>query len=444
MEQIPLWAQIGTVFVLLICSSFFSISETAMMALNRHRLKHLANQGTLGAKTTQKLLARTDLLLSVILIGNNLFNTIIPVLTTSIALRTFGHDNVVLSISTGIVAFLIIVFAEITPKIVGATFPEKIALPASLLIAPLMRVTKPVIWFVNMFANALLRLLHINTTAARDQRLSNEELRTIVLESGSFMPTKHRSILLNLFELENITVDDVMIPRRRIEALDIAAPLEDILHQLETCYHNKLIVYQGDIDRVLGVLHVRKTLSALHNQELERDTLRELLTEPYFVPTGTPVFQQLQYFQESRHRIALVVNEYGEMEGLVTPEDIIEEMIGEFTTTMSRSGSSSSGWNEDGECIVPGSIPLRELNRWLHLTLPTDGPKTLNGLILELLEEIPDGDVCLEITGVRLEVMRSDDQAVRTVKLFKPGAKPRTSTLSKARKLLPGHASGGH
>ncbi|WP_027802307.1 HlyC/CorC family transporter [Paraburkholderia dilworthii] len=420
MEQLPLWAQIGAVFLLLICSSFFSISETAMMALNRHRLKHLASKNALGAKTTQGLLAHTDQLLSVVLIGNNLFNTIIPVLTTSIALHTFGRNNMVLSIATGIVAFLIIVFAEITPKIVGATFPEKIALPASLLIAPMMRVAKPLVWFVNLFATGILRILHINTQGARDQRLSTEELRTIVLESGSFMPTKHRSILLNLFDLENISVDDVMIPRRRIEALDFDAPFEQILHQLETCYHNKLIVYQGDIDRVLGVLHVRKTLAALHNQELERETLRELLTEPYFVPTGTPVFQQLQYFQESRHRIALVVNEYGELQGLVTPEDIIEELIGEFTTSIPRGANSRGGWNELGECIVAGSMPLRELNRWLQLALPTDGPKTLNGLILEILEDIPDGDVCVQIGDVKLEVMRSDDQAIRTVKLFRP------------------------
>ncbi|MGF6791102.1 Mg2+/Co2+ transporter CorB [Paraburkholderia sp. 35.1] len=401
-----------------------------MMALNRHRLKHLASKNTLGAKTTQGLLAKTDQLLGVILIGNNLFNTIIPVLTTSLALHTFGRNSLVLSIATGIVAFLIIVFAEITPKIVGATFPEKIALPASLLIAPLMRVARPLIWFVNLFATGILRVLHINTKGARDQRLSTEELRTIVLESGSFMPTKHRSILLNLFDLENISVDDVMIPRRRIEALDFDAPFEQILHQLETCYHNKLIVYQGDIDRVLGVLHVRKTLSALHNQEFERDTLRELLAEPYFVPSGTPVFQQLQYFQESRQRIALVVNEYGELQGLVTPEDIIEELIGEFTTSIPRSASSRGGWNEAGECIVAGSMPLRELNRWLQLGLPTDGPKTLNGLILEILEDIPDGDVCVHIGDTKLEVMRSDDQAIRTVKLFKP---PSRTKAGKAR-----------
>ncbi len=420
MEQIPLWAQIGAVVVLLFCSGFFSISETAMMALNRHRLKHLANKGAFGAKTTQGLLARTDQLLGVILIGNNLLNTIIPVLTTSIALRTFGNDNVVLSVATGMVAFLIIVFAEITPKIVGATYPDKIALPASFVIAPLMRVLKPVIWFVNLFSNAILFSLHINPKGGRDQRLSTDELRTIVLESGSYMPTKHRSILLNLFDLENITVDDVMIPRRRIEALDFNAPFEDILHQLETCYHNKLIVYEGDIDRVLGVLHVRKTLAALHKQELERESLRELLTEPYFVPSGTPVFQQLQFFQESRQRTALVVNEYGELQGLVTPEDILEELIGEFTTSIPRGVGSRRGWNEEGECIVAGSMPLRELNRWLQLSLPTDGPKTLNGLILETLEEIPEGDVCVQIGDVQIEVLQSDDQTIRTVKIFKP------------------------
>ncbi|HEV7832899.1 MAG TPA: HlyC/CorC family transporter [Caballeronia sp.] len=420
MDHIPLWAQICAIFLLLFFSAFFSISETSMMALNRHRLKHLANQGSLRARVTQGLLTKTDQLLSVILIGNNLINTIIPVLTTSIALHTFGHNNLVLSITTGVVAFLIIVFAEIAPKIVGATYPEKIALPASLVLSPLMRVARPVVWFVNLFANGVLRVLHINTKGGRDQRLSTEELRTIVLESGNFMPTKHRSILLNLFDLENITVDDVMIPRRRIEALDFDAPFDTILHQLETCYHNKLVVYQGDIDRVLGVLHVRKTLSALHNQEFERETLRELLAEPYFVPAGTPVFQQLQFFQESRHRIAIVVNEYGELQGLVTPEDIIEELIGEFTTTIPRGAGSRSGWNEEGECIVAGSMPLRELNRWLKLTLPTDGPKTLNGLILETLEEIPDGDVSVRIAGVHFEVMRSDDQAIRTVKIFRP------------------------
>ena len=414
-----MWAQGGAVVLLLLLSGFFSISETSMMALNRHRLKHLVKQGALGARTTQMLLGKTDRLLSVILIGNNLINTIIPVLTTAIALRTFGNNNVVLSVTTGLVAFFIIIFSEITPKIVGATFPEKIALPASFIINPLMRVAAPLVWGVNILASGILRLLRINTRDAQEQRLSTDELRTIVLESGSFMPHKHRSILLNLFDLENISVDDVMVPRPRIEALDFDAPFERIVQQLETCYHNKLLVFQGDIDRVLGVLHVRKTLAALHNQEFGRETLRELLTEPYFVPSGTPVFQQLQYFQENRQRIGLIVNEYGEVQGLVTPEDIIEELIGEFTTTMPRSANTVAGWNDAGECIVAGSMPLRELNRWLNIRLPTDGPKTLNGLILEILQEIPEGDVSVQIDGLRMEVMQIDNQAIKTVKLFR-------------------------
>lgn len=418
MESLPLWAQIGAAVVLLLCSGFFSICETAMMALNRHRLKHLASKGVLGASTTQTLLARTERLLSVILIGNNLINTIIPVLTTAIALRTFGNNNLVLSVTTGVVAFLIIVVAEITPKIVGAAFPEKIALPASLVIAPLMRVASPLVWFVNMIASGILRVLHIDTRKAGEQRLSTDELRSIVLESGSFIPKKHRSILLNLFDLENISVNDVMVPRTRIEALDFNAPFDQILRELETCYHNKLPVYEGEIDRVLGVLHVRKTLAALHSQAMERETLRDLLTEPYFIPGGTPVFQQLQYFQENRQRIGLIVNEYGEVEGLVTPEDIIEELIGEFTTTMPRS-ATHAGWDRNGECIVGGSMPLRELNRWLGLRLPVDGPKTLNGLILETLREIPEGEVSIRIGPYRMEVMRIDDQAVKTVKMFR-------------------------
>ncbi|HTJ93386.1 MAG TPA: HlyC/CorC family transporter [Pararobbsia sp.] len=421
MESLPLWAQAGLVAILLLLSGFFSISETSMMALNRHRLKHLAQKGVVGAKNTQGLLARTEDLLGAVLIGNNLINTLIPVLTTSLTLHTFGHNNIVLSITTGVVAFLIIVFAEITPKIVGATYPEKIALPASFIIAPLMRVMRPIIWFVNLFATAILRLLRINPRDANNVRMSSEELRSIVIESGSFMPTKHRSILLNLFELENITVDDVMVPRPRIEAIDLNSPIDQIVRQLETCYHNKIVVYETDIDRVLGVLHVRKTLAALnHHEELDRETLRELLAEPYFVPSGTPVFQQLQFFQENRHRIGLIVNEYGEVQGLVTPEDIIEELIGEFTTSIPRSTNTRAGWNANGECIVSGAMPLRELNRWLGLKLPVDGPKTLNGLILEVLEEIPEGDVALKIGDCRIEVMQFDNQTVKTVKLFKP------------------------
>ncbi|BBO59107.1 HlyC/CorC family transporter [Mycoavidus sp. B2-EB] len=420
MESFPLWAQLSLIAFLLLLSGFFSISEASMLALNRHRLKHLIKKGVFGARTTHRLLKHTEKLLSVILIGNNLINTLIPVLTTAIALRTFGTNNLALSITTGGVAFLIIVFSEITPKIIGAAWPEKIALPASLALSPLMRITRPLVWFVNLFVSALLRILRLDTRKAKEHRLSIDELRTIVLESAHFIPHKHRSILLNLFDLENLTVDDVMVPRTRIEALDLEAPLEMLLQQLDTCYHNKLPVYQGDTDRILGVLQVRKALAARHGHTLKHETLRELLNEPYFVPSGTPVFQQLQYFQENQQRMCLIVNEYGEMLGLVTPEDIIEELIGEFTTTMPRTSGTCTDWNAKGECIVAGSMPLRELNRLLNLQLPVQGPKTLNGLILEVLREIPDGDVSLQINGCRMEVMQIDHQTVKTIKLFRP------------------------
>nr|WP_284700925.1 HlyC/CorC family transporter [Robbsia betulipollinis] len=426
--------------LLLVLSAFFSISETSMMAINRHRLKYLASKSAFGAKRTQGLLAKTEQLLSLILIGNNLINVVIPVVTTSITLSMFGNDSVVLSVTTGVVAFLIIVFCEITPKIVGASFPEKIALPASFVLGPLMRVAQPLIWFVNLFASATLHLLRINTHGARDVRLSSEEVRNIVLDSGSFLPLKHRSILRNLFDLDNIEIDDVMVPRARIEGLDLSARFETIVQQLETCYHNKLVVYDGDIDRIAGVLHVRKTLAALHTPGFTPDTVRSMLTEPYYIPTGTPVFQQLQFFQEHRRRIGIVVNEYGEVQGLVTPEDIIEELIGEFTTSVPRSAASRPGWSAQDDCIVAGGTPLRELNRLLGLQMPVDGPKTLNGLILEILTEIPEGALSMAINGCRVEVMQIDNQAVRTVKLFRPAV---DKAADKAAASISSKAAGG-
>ncbi|WP_150699365.1 HlyC/CorC family transporter [Pandoraea terrae] len=422
MESLPLWAQLCAIALLIFCSGFFSISETSMMALNRHRLKHLVRMNVRGARTTQGLLQRTEELLSTILVGNNVINTVVPVLTTSIALRYFGNDALTLSIATAIIALLIIVFAEIGPKIVGARFPERIALPAAFILRPLLRVSTPIVWVLNTLVRGLLRILRIDTReGAAEPRMTTEELRTIVLEAGNYMPTKPRSVLLNLLDLENIAVDDVMVPRSRIEALDISAPLESILQQLETCYHNKLPVYDGDIDRIVGILPVRRTLSALrHPDELTVDTLRALLVDPYFIPSDTPALRQLQYFQENHRRVGLVVNEYGEVEGLLTTEDIIEELIGEFTTSVPGAGGSRSGWTAEGDCLVSGAVTLRDLNRRLGLHLSTDGPKTLNGLVLETLREIPEASVSLEIDGCRMEVVQIDNQAIKTVRLFRP------------------------
>jgi Mg2+/Co2+ transporter CorB len=283
----------------------------------------------------------------------------------------------------------------------------------------------PLVSVVNAFAMGVLRLVRINTRKAPEQRMSTEELRTLVLESGNFIPHKHRSILLNLFDLEAITVDDVMTPRAKVESLDLSRPIDEVVGQLETCYHNKLPVFERDTDQVIGILHVRKALSLLGHPELTHDDFRGLLAQPYFVPSGTPVFRQLQYFQENRRRIGLVINEYGDMLGLVTLEDIIEEMIGEFTTTLPHAGKLA--WGADGAYLADAGMSLRDLNRRLDLHLPTDGPKTLNGLVLEVLEEIPEATVSVRIAGCVMDIVQMDSQSIRTVRLHRPKAPEKRS-----------------
>lgn len=390
------------------------------MALNRYRVKHMATAGNRSAQVTIWLLARTDRLLSLILIANTLVNALVTALITAIAIDAFGNNQKVLSITTAVAAFLLIIFAEITPKVIGATYPERVALPAAPILKPLMLVAQPAIWFVNLFVNLLLRMMRIKTGAdARKQRLSPEELRTIVLEGGAFIPQKHKSILLNLFDLESITVEDVMTPRTQIEALDLAVPIEDIKRQLVTCYHNKLPVYEGEINRIVGILHVRKAVALLdQDDELTTEHFRELLSPPYFIPQDTGVFTQLQYFQENRERLGIIVDEYGEVQGLVTLEDIIEEMIGEFTTSMpSSTRADGLGWNEQDECLLEGSSSLREVNKRLGLNLPLSGPKTINGLLLEELQDIPEASVSLKFPDCVIEVMQVQNQAIKTVKL---------------------------
>lgn len=400
------------------------MAETALMAANRHRLRHLAKRGNKRAATTLWLLARTDKLLSLILIVNTLINALATALVTAIAISMFGNEESVITLATAVVAFLLIVFAEISPKVIGATYPERIALPISFILKPLMALAKPVIWFVNLFVSGLLKVLRIQASGnSQEQRLTREELRSLVLEGGSFIPQKHQSILLNLFDLEKISVEDVMTPRSQIEALNLSVPVEEITHQLTTCYHNKLPVYEGEINRIVGILHVRKAI-ALINQEdaLTVAHFRALLSAPYFIPEDTDVFTQLQYFQENRERLGIVVDEYGEVQGLVTLEDIIEEMIGEFTTSLPGAKRAHAiSWDENGECLVEGATTLREINRHLLLKLPLDGPKTLNGLLLEILRDIPESHVSLKVGNCIVEIVQVQNQAIKVVKLIKPG-----------------------
>ncbi|MFP5462196.1 MAG: HlyC/CorC family transporter [Gammaproteobacteria bacterium] len=419
MENIPLWAQLLALFLLLLVSAFFSIAETSMMALNRYRLGHLVKKGRRGAALASSLLKQTEKLLGTILLGNNIANTALTAIVTALAIRQYGDDDRTLLAATTAVALLIIVFCEITPKVIGATYPERIALPASYLLSLLMKIASPAVWTINLVVGRLLALMRIDTSPEA-VRMSTEELRTIVLESGTFMPQKHRAILVNLFELEDITVDDVMIPRHRIESLDIATSEQVIRQQLETCFHNKLPVHEGEVNRIVGVLHVRRALSLLSRDSFDAEELREQLTEPYFVPSGTPVFTQLQFFQENRQRIAMVVDEYGEVLGLVTLEDIIEEIIGEFTTS-APGGDAGLRWNEDDEVMVEGAATLRELNRRLGTDFPLDGPRTLTGLVLESIEELPEGNVSVRFGSIVVEVVQIQDRTIRSLRLHRLG-----------------------
>ena len=422
MDNISTGTLFGVLAVLLLTSAFFSASETAMMAINRYRLRHAAESGVRGAMRAQALLNRTDKLLGVILLGNNLVNAASGTLSAVLAIRLFGDGEVVLMVATLLLTFLILVFSEVTPKVLGAAFPERIAYPATWLLTPLLKLVYPVVWFVNLFVQGILRLLRIRRPdPGQSNSLGLEELRTIVLESSGRMPREHHRILMNLLELEDITVDDVMTPRNQIEAIDIEDEPERLRQQISTSHHTRLVVQQGSPDTLLGVLHVRRVLHALTGDELDPETLKENLEEPYFVPAGTPLFTQLRNFQSGRRRLALVVDEYGELQGLVTLEDLLEEMVGEFTTQ----APSDMGYlrrEEDGSWLAEGSVLLRHLNRKLGLSLPLDGPKTLNGLLLEQFEDIPEAGVSIKLGNVPVEVVQTQDRAVKMARIYLPAA----------------------
>ena len=416
MDSIPINWLFATLALLLLISAFFSIAETSMMSLNRYRLSHMVKQGRTSAIMTQALLAKTDRLLGVILLGNNLVNSASAVLTAIIAERLLGKDEYVLAAATGVVTFLILVFSEITPKVIGSRFPEKIALPASYVLTPLLKISYPVVWFVNLFVQLLLKLMRIKPMVEGHAHLSMEEMRTLVLEGGQFIPKKHQSIMVNLFDLESMTVDDTMTPRALIEGVDLQDGIEDVRNTLATAHHTRLIVYDDDLSNVVGVVHVRKVLNASRKEPLSIETLKEICREPYFVPEGTGLLAQLTQFQENQRHMALVVDEYGEIQGLVTLQDILEEIVGEFTS-QSPMNTGLYRKQDDGSVMVEGSCPLRVLNRKLGYHFPLDGPKTINGLLLEQLEDIPEPGVAVKIADVAIEIMQVHDKMVKVVRL---------------------------
>ncbi len=409
-----------TLAIMLVASAFFSIAETAMMASNRYRLKHRAQRGNRGARLALGLLAQTDRLLGVILFGNNLINAGAATLAGLITGRMLGEGELALAAGTVAVTFLILVFSEITPKVIGATHADRIAPIAAFVLAPLLRVLQPVVWFVNLFVQGLLRILRIKPAQEGATQLTQEELRSLVLEGSQYFRGKHKTMLANLMDLEAITVEDVMTPRNQIHALDFAEKPALLRQQLATSYHSRVPVFEDSLDNIIGVLPLKAVVHLqMHATDLDAARLRSLLRPPYFIPAGTPLLTQLTQFQADRQRLGLVVDEYGELQGLVTIEDIVEEIIGEFTT-QAPGGSEVYRREADGSVVVAGMSQLRTLNRRLGTQFPLDGPKTLNGLIVEHLGDIPDAGLSFRLFGQLLEILQTQDRAVKVVKLIGP------------------------
>lgn len=420
MDELPLSTLSVALIVLLILSAFFSMSETSMMAANRYRLRHKAAEGHRGAQLALSLLGRADKLLGVILLGNNLVNAGAATLVSVITIEFIGEDKWALGAATLFTTFIVLVCSEITPKVIAATYADRLTPVLAFLLWPLLRAVYPIVWFINLFSRGLLAVMRIQPKGmAEAPHLTADELRSVVLESGQFIPSEHRGILVNLFDLEHVTVEDIMTPRGEIESIDIAAPLGEIREKLATSFHTRLPVYEGEPGNIVGVVHLRRLLSGALSGELDHDALRKDMAEPYFIPAETQVYSQLRFFRENRQRLGLVVDEYGELLGLVTVEDIVEEIVGKFTTRMPGS-VAAFGWDTEDAALVDGSYSLREINRILELDLPIDGPKTLNGLIIEHLRDIPEIGVGLRIAGVAMEIIQTEDRRVKIVKIHRP------------------------
>jgi len=404
---------------LLLLSAFFSSAETCLMALNRYRLRHLVNDGHRGARLAQLLLDKTDLLLGAILLGNTFAAVSIATISDDMSQRILGDGTTGLWLGTIAVTLVILIFGEITPKVIAAAHAERLALTYSYVLYPLTRLIYPFLWFTNLFVQGLLKLLRIKVNFKEaTQAISTDELRTIVSEAGHYIPQKNRAILLNLLDLETATVDDVMTAHTQIEAVNIDSPFDELLQQINSSHHTRILVRQGSQEDIIGILHIRKIINQMRNGELTLEGILETIIEPYFIPSGTPLYAQIQQFQEKHQRLALVVDEYGELKGLVTLEDILEEIIGEFTT-QSPTRASILHEEEDGSWILDGSISLRELNKKLQLDLPLDGPRTLNGLILERFEDIPEPGTSIKIDHCALEILQTQDKIVKSVRIVR-------------------------
>lgn len=417
MDQLSTGEVLLLLLLLFLFSAFFSGSETGIMSVNRYRLRHLARHGHAGAKRVKNLLEQPDRLIGVIITGNNIVNILASVIATVLAVRLFGEEWGI-AIATATLTLVMLIFCEVGPKTVAALHPERIAFPASLLLGFLLKLMYPLVLLVNLLANGVLRVFGVRIDQRRSEALSSDELRTVVHEADAFIPRRNQKMLLSILDLEKVTVDDIMVSRHDIAGLDLTMPREEIMPTLLHCQHTRLLVWRGDINNVEGFLHARDALTLVAREHFEDEELKAILRPPYFVPAGTPLTTQLVNFQRNRRRIGLVVNEYGDIQGLVTLEDILEEIVGEFTTDFAAQVSKDVSPSDDGHFMVEGGAAVRDLVRSQHWHLPTDGPKTLNGLILEHLETLPSAGTCLRLHGYPMEILQVKDNMIKTVKIM--------------------------
>ncbi|KXS39760.1 HlyC/CorC family transporter [Modicisalibacter sp. 'Wilcox'] len=420
-DDIPLGLLFGLLALLILLSAYFSSSETGMMSINRYRLSHQARSGERRAQRVLRLLSRPDRLIGVILIGNNFVNNLAASIATIIAIHYFGEVSGP-AISTLALTIVVLIFAEVTPKTYAAIKPERIAYPSSLALEPLLKLLYPLVWLVNAISNGLLRLMGVKNIEGGADSLSRDELRTVVHEAGTMIPRRHQSMLLSILDLENVTVNDIMVPRHEIAGIDLDDDLDSILAQIRASQHTRVPVYKGDINNVIGILHLRNAARFLSRPEVTKASIVQEAREPYFIPESTPLHTQLLNFQQQKRRIGIVVDEYGDVEGLVTLEDILEEIVGEFTTDVAGMHQEIH-LQDDGSYVIEGTANIREINKTLGWQLPTDGPKTLNGLIIEHLESFPDAPACLQLGQTRMEILQVKDNLITAARCWQPAVR---------------------
>lgn len=414
MDSISTSTLLIVLVILILLSAFFSSSETGLMSLNRYKLRHLAQTRHRAARRVEKLLARPDRLLGLILIGNNLVNILASAIATVVCIRLFGDLGI--AIATIGLTLIVLVFGEVTPKTLAAMFPEKIAYPASWILKGLMVPLSPFVWLINGITNLLLRLMRLEHR--KDDSLNTEELRTIVNEAGSLIPQRHQEMLISILDLDKMTVENIMVPRSEISAIDINDDWKTILRQLAHCAHTKILLYRDNIDDVVGFLHARDALRLVARDQFSKSSLLREVDPIYFIPEGTPLNVQLAKFQRNKERIGLIVDEYGDIQGLITLDDILEEIVGDFTTSMTPTPSDEIHPQPDGSFLVEGSASIRELNKEMDWHLPMDGPRTLNGVILEYLEEIPQPNISVRLAGYPIEIIEVENNMVKMARIM--------------------------